>query len=74
MVTELRKINISAKNYSGYTPAMLIAKTAEDFTYLPFNNTRVNLQVLMLAASQRMHLASMHLCMPKEIFIVPVKN
>jgi uncharacterized protein YfaS (alpha-2-macroglobulin family) len=36
------EINITAKNYAGYAPAMLIAKTADDFTYLPFNNTRVN--------------------------------
>ncbi len=27
----------------GFKPAMIIAKTADDFTYLPFNNTKVNL-------------------------------
>ncbi|MEO7922450.1 MAG: MG2 domain-containing protein [Chitinophagaceae bacterium] len=27
---------------SGFKPAMVIAKTADDFNYLPFNNTRVN--------------------------------
>jgi uncharacterized protein YfaS (alpha-2-macroglobulin family) len=36
------EIPISVKNYPGFKPAMVIAKTAEDFTYLPFSNTRVN--------------------------------
>lgn len=36
------EVAISAKQYSGYKPAMIIAKTADDFTYLPFNNTKVN--------------------------------
>jgi uncharacterized protein YfaS (alpha-2-macroglobulin family) len=27
---------------SGFKPAMIIAKTADDFNYLPFNNTKVN--------------------------------
>lgn len=36
------EIAIQGKAYAGYAPAMLIAKTANDFTYLPFNNTRVN--------------------------------
>ncbi|HLG40161.1 MAG TPA: MG2 domain-containing protein, partial [Chitinophagaceae bacterium] len=30
------------KEFSGFKPAMVIAKTADDFNYLPFNNTRVN--------------------------------
>lgn len=30
------------KTFSGFKPAMIIAKTANDFNYLPFNNTRVN--------------------------------
>jgi uncharacterized protein YfaS (alpha-2-macroglobulin family) len=30
------------KDYAGFRPAMVIAKTADDFNYLPFNNTRVN--------------------------------
>jgi len=36
------EITYSKKDFSGFKPAMLIAKTAEDFNYLPFNNTRVN--------------------------------
>ncbi|HVF96561.1 MAG TPA: MG2 domain-containing protein, partial [Flavisolibacter sp.] len=36
------EITIPSKSYSGYAPAMIIAKTAGDFTYLPFNTTRVN--------------------------------
>ncbi|HUC81954.1 MAG TPA: MG2 domain-containing protein, partial [Flavisolibacter sp.] len=36
------EVSIQAKAYAGYAPAMIIAKTADDFTYLPFNNTRVN--------------------------------
>lgn len=31
------------KEFSGFKPAMLIAKTAEDFNYLPFFNSKVNL-------------------------------
>ncbi len=30
------------KDFTGFKPAMIIAKTAEDFNYLPFQNTRVN--------------------------------
>ncbi|HEU4634051.1 MAG TPA: MG2 domain-containing protein, partial [Flavisolibacter sp.] len=36
------EVPVAAKNFAGYRPAMVIAKTADDFTYLPFNNTRVN--------------------------------
>ena len=35
-------IGYSKKDFSGFKPAMIIAKTADDFNYLPFNNTRVN--------------------------------
>ncbi len=35
-------IGYSKKEFSGFKPAMIIAKTADDFNYLPFNNTRVN--------------------------------
>lgn len=35
-------INYSRKDMSGFKPAMIIAKTADDFNYLPFNNTKVN--------------------------------
>lgn len=30
------------KDFTGFRPAMVIAKTADDFNYLPFSNTRVN--------------------------------
>jgi hypothetical protein len=36
------EVSITAKGFAGYKPAMVIARTADDFTYLPFNNTRVN--------------------------------
>lgn len=36
------KIGATAIGLSGFKPAMIIAKTADDFNYLPFNNTRVN--------------------------------
>jgi len=36
------EIKYSRKEFAGFKPAMLIAKTAGDFTYLPFNSTRVN--------------------------------
>jgi alpha-2-macroglobulin len=36
------EIPYDKKDFSGFKPAMIIAKTADDFNYLPFNNTRVN--------------------------------
>jgi len=36
------EVPIAVKNYSGFRPAMVIAKTADDFTYLPFSKTKVN--------------------------------
>ncbi|MES2881060.1 MAG: MG2 domain-containing protein, partial [Bacteroidota bacterium] len=36
------EIAIANKNMAGYKPALIVAKTADDFTYLPFHNTRVN--------------------------------
>jgi alpha-2-macroglobulin len=36
------EIAYSKKDFSGFRPAMIIAKTADDFNYLPFNNTKVN--------------------------------
>ncbi len=36
------EIAYSKKDFAGFKPAMVIAKTADDFNYLPFNNTRVN--------------------------------
>ncbi|HVT84955.1 MAG TPA: MG2 domain-containing protein [Chitinophagaceae bacterium] len=32
----------TAIGFSGFQPAMIIAKTADDFNYLPFSSTRVN--------------------------------
>jgi uncharacterized protein YfaS (alpha-2-macroglobulin family) len=36
------EITYVRKDVSGFKPAMVIAKTADDFNYLPFNNTKVN--------------------------------
>lgn len=36
------EIVYAKKEFSGFRPAMIIAKTADDFNYLPFNNTEVN--------------------------------
>ncbi len=36
------EVAVSNKNLAGYKPSMIVAKTADDFTYLPFHNTRVN--------------------------------
>ncbi|HEX4878149.1 MAG TPA: MG2 domain-containing protein [Chitinophagaceae bacterium] len=36
------EIAYTPKDFSGFKPAMIIAKTADDFNYLPFNNTKVN--------------------------------
>ena len=36
------EVPVPAKQFAGFKPAMVIAKTADDFTYLPFSNTRVN--------------------------------
>ncbi len=35
-------IKVAQSAYGGFVPAMVIAKTADDFTYLPFGTTRVN--------------------------------
>lgn len=36
------EIPYARKDFSGFKPAMIIARTADDFNYLPFNNTRAN--------------------------------
>jgi hypothetical protein len=36
------EIAYTRKEYAGFKPAMIIAKSADDFNYLPFNTTRVN--------------------------------
>lgn len=36
------EIACTRKEFAGFAPAMIIAKTAGDFNYLPFNSTRVN--------------------------------
>jgi len=36
------EVAITRKDIGGFRPAMVVAKTADDFTYLPFSNTRVN--------------------------------
>lgn len=38
----IAEINYTRKEFAGFRPAMVIAKTASDFNYLPFNTTRVN--------------------------------
>jgi len=36
------EIAYSRKEFAGFRPAMIIAKTTDDFNYLPFNTTKVN--------------------------------
>ncbi|HEY0678655.1 MAG TPA: MG2 domain-containing protein, partial [Chitinophagaceae bacterium] len=36
------EIEYARKEFAGFRPAMIIAKTADDFTYLPFSSTAVN--------------------------------
>ncbi|RYY54030.1 MAG: alpha-2-macroglobulin family protein [Chitinophagaceae bacterium] len=36
------EITYTKKDFAGFKPAMVIAKTADDFNFLPFNNTAVN--------------------------------
>jgi alpha-2-macroglobulin len=36
------EVAYARKEFSGFRPAMVIAKTADDFNYLPFSSTRVN--------------------------------
>ena len=36
------EITYTKKEFSGFQPAMIIAKTEEDFNYLPFSSSRVN--------------------------------
>jgi len=38
----IAEIAYTRKDMAGFKPAMIIAKTAEDFNYLPFNTTKVN--------------------------------
>ncbi|MCZ2460249.1 MAG: hypothetical protein LC128_11585 [Chitinophagales bacterium] len=35
-------IEYTKKDFDGFRPAMIIARTADDFNYLPFSSTRVN--------------------------------
>jgi uncharacterized protein YfaS (alpha-2-macroglobulin family) len=35
-------IKYTRREFAGFKPAMIIAKTGDDFNYLPFNSTRVN--------------------------------
>jgi uncharacterized protein YfaS (alpha-2-macroglobulin family) len=37
------EIAYSRKEFAGFTPAMIIAKTANDFNYLPFNSAKINM-------------------------------
>jgi uncharacterized protein YfaS (alpha-2-macroglobulin family) len=36
------EVQYTRKEFAGFRPAMIIAKSADDFNYLPFNTTRVN--------------------------------
>ena len=36
------EIAYTRKEYAGFRPAMLIARSADDFNYLPFGTTRIN--------------------------------
>ncbi len=36
------EINYTKKEFAGFRPAMILAKTDNDFNYLPFNSTKVN--------------------------------
>jgi uncharacterized protein YfaS (alpha-2-macroglobulin family) len=36
------EIQYSRREFAGFRPAMIIAKSPDDFNYLPFNDTRVN--------------------------------
>ncbi|MFT3936270.1 MAG: MG2 domain-containing protein [Chitinophagaceae bacterium] len=37
------EINYAKKEFAGFKPAMIIAKTESDFSYLPFSSTKVNM-------------------------------
>ncbi|HTQ64178.1 MAG TPA: MG2 domain-containing protein [Puia sp.] len=38
----IAEIAYSRQEFAGFRPAMIVAKTAEDFNYLPFSTTKVN--------------------------------
>ncbi len=38
----IAEVTYTRKEFAGFRPAMIIAKSAEDFNYLPFGTTRVN--------------------------------
>jgi uncharacterized protein YfaS (alpha-2-macroglobulin family) len=62
------------KDFSGFQPAMIIAKTSDDFNYLPFSSTRVNTSRFDVGEEEIILQDSMHLFMPKEISIVRAKK
>ena len=68
------KLPTSKKDFGGFKPAMIIAKTADDFNYLPFNNTRVNTSRFDVGGKRNNPSGWMHLFMRKEIFIARVKR
>lgn len=37
------EINFTRREFAGFKPAMIIAKTGDDFNYMPLNSTRVNM-------------------------------
>jgi uncharacterized protein YfaS (alpha-2-macroglobulin family) len=36
------ELTLSAREFSGFRPALVVARTADDFTYLPLSSTKVN--------------------------------
>jgi uncharacterized protein YfaS (alpha-2-macroglobulin family) len=62
------------KDFSGFQPAMIIAKTSDDFNYLPFSSTRVNTSRFDVGGRRNNPSGSMHSFMPKEISIVRAKK
>ncbi len=49
------ELALTRKEFAGFRPAMIIAKTADDFNYLPFNTTRVKTLRVFEVGSRRRH-------------------
>ncbi|HZH99889.1 MAG TPA: MG2 domain-containing protein, partial [Flavisolibacter sp.] len=47
------EIKLANNNLAGNKPAMVVAKTADDFSYLPFHNTKVNLSRFDVGGKRR---------------------
>ena len=68
------EINYSKKEFSGFHPAMIIAKTENDFNYLPFSSTAVNTSRFEVGGKRTNTTGLDAFIYPERIFTVPEKK